>query len=178
MPNDSEPTVTEWSIGLLVCEDDGNPVPSCGACPTCFAAQRFRKMEADAVVSEQIAATFWRALKRLNLGAIRVQDPGSHFDDLIDENATLRAQLADLQPPPGHEGTSHWPGCHKVRGHHECALALLAEAEKSAAQVAARHMVREQEKGNARAAEICRQIRDQILGIDAARTASDGEEQS
>lgn len=49
----------------------------------------------DLEVARQIGDSFWLALKRLELPAIDVTNPGRHVSDLVDERDALRAQLAD-----------------------------------------------------------------------------------
>jgi hypothetical protein len=59
-------------------------------------AKELAELREKREVADKIEGTFWDALKLLNLPAIRVENPGSHFIDVINERDTLRAQLETI----------------------------------------------------------------------------------
>lgn len=70
--------------------------------------------------------------------------------DAEQEIRRLRAAVERLSPPHGDEGSTHWEGCWRTRGHHECAIAeceRLREAEAEQSNALAHTMERLREAG-------------------------------
>lgn len=56
-----------------------------------------RQLKEAVRVGDQISGSFFEALKRLNLTHLRVEDPGSHVVDLIDERDRLQQEVDQLK---------------------------------------------------------------------------------
>lgn len=58
------------------------------------------------------------------------------YGRLIRRAETAEARVAELEPPKGNPGATHYEGCWQTRGHHLCAMARVRELEAERRSVA------------------------------------------
>ena len=92
----------------------------------------FDRQDADDL--RQGADTITALRRELELAHTARRQIAASLDTADEENAALRQQVEALRPRQQNEGTTHWEGCWRTRGHHDCAVAKVEamEAERSA----------------------------------------------